>query len=94
MCASSFQLFAVLTLVQIQDEWVVRVLINSNQIEKTVLATTRTEAEDILRSHSRHHVWTANGLRVQRFPYVVSARSSILVNMFDRDGGGSTTSLG
>lgn len=71
-------LLTVLRVLEIQDEWVVRILINSNQVEKTVLANTRLEAEDILRSHPRYNVWTANGLRVQRF----------------QDGGGSTTSLG
>jgi structural maintenance of chromosomes protein 6 len=63
---------------QIDNEWAKRLLINSNKIERLLLADNRGHAERLLNDYARFTIWTADGLRVQRYS----------------DGGGQTAPLG
>ncbi len=63
---------------QIDNEWVKRLLINQSKIERLLLADNRGHAEQLLSDYARFTIWTADGLRVQRFS----------------DGGGQTAPLG
>ena len=58
---------------QINDEWVKRILINQANIERTFLAENRKLADETLMRQPRGGVaWSADNMRVQRFPYVRS----------------------
>jgi hypothetical protein len=61
--------YSLLSWKQISHEWVTRLLINNNRIERLVLAEDRQAAERILRDHPKYMVWTCDLLRVQRFRY-------------------------
>lgn len=72
------QLRTVLRVLDVSDEWVIRILINNVHIERLVLTDTRAEAERILDQHPKFIIWTADCARVQRYG----------------DGGGTTSSIG
>jgi len=63
---------------QVDNEWVKRLLINHSKVERLLLADNREHAERLLNDYARFTIWTADGLRVQRFG----------------DGGGQTAPLG
>jgi hypothetical protein len=52
---------------QVDNEWVKRLLINHSQIERLLLADIREHAERLLNDYACFTIWTADGLRVQRF---------------------------
>ncbi|KAG8840124.1 Structural maintenance of chromosomes protein 6, partial [Serendipita sp. 405] len=60
-------LLTVLRVLEITDEWVVRLLINNSHIERLLLAENRDHAETILRDFPQYIAWTADAVRVQRF---------------------------
>ncbi|KAF8551706.1 P-loop containing nucleoside triphosphate hydrolase protein [Imleria badia] len=60
---------SVLRALDVSDPYVLRVLINSANIERTVLATDRKVGDDVLKSLSGGGVaWTADHMRVTRYP--------------------------
>lgn len=62
---------AITPAVQVSDPYVLRVLINAANIERTTLAADRKLGDDILKSLGGGGVaWTADHMRVTRYPYV------------------------
>ncbi|KAG8214643.1 P-loop containing nucleoside triphosphate hydrolase protein [Butyriboletus roseoflavus] len=62
-------ILTVLRALDVSDPYVLRVLINSANIERTVLAADRKVGDDILKSLGRGGVaWTADHMRVTRYP--------------------------
>lgn len=58
---------------QVSEPYVLRVLINSANIERTVLAADRKVGDDTLKSLVGGGVaWTADHMRVTRYAYVLS----------------------
>lgn len=54
---------------KISDPWVLRILINQAHIERTYLAETRAEADNILKNvRGGGLAWTADNMRVMIFP--------------------------
>ncbi|KZP04196.1 hypothetical protein FIBSPDRAFT_807094 [Athelia psychrophila] len=62
-------ILTVLRALDISHAYVLRLLINQFQIERTILAATRGDADHLLQGFSSGGVaWSADGMRVQRFP--------------------------
>jgi len=60
---------------------VLRVLINQAHIERTFLAPKRIDADNLLRSvRGGGMAWSADFMRVQKFPYVVALLYILFVN--------------
>jgi hypothetical protein len=56
---------------QVSEEFVLRILINQAKIERTLLAPTRSAADELLRGiHAGGQCLTADLWRVQRFGFV------------------------
>ncbi|OCH91917.1 P-loop containing nucleoside triphosphate hydrolase protein [Obba rivulosa] len=58
----------VLRALDISNEYILRILINSAQIERVFLAPTRADADRVLQSVGGGMAWAADSYRVQRFP--------------------------
>ncbi|KIK94054.1 hypothetical protein PAXRUDRAFT_478960 [Paxillus rubicundulus Ve08.2h10] len=81
---------------QVSDPYVLRVLINSANIERTVLASDRKVGDDILKNLGGGGVaWSADHMRVTRYAYVLAwFRCSLtLFMMYSSEGGGSSINL-
>ncbi|RDB15207.1 Structural maintenance of chromosomes protein 6 [Hypsizygus marmoreus] len=75
----------VLRALEISDPYVLRIMINQARIERQVLALTRKEGENILRSMRGGSAWTKDQFRVQVFPE--GGSSSTPLNFRSGDGG-------
>lgn len=61
---------------QINDPWVLRILINQAHIERQILADKRWEAEKTLKAlRGGGNAWSLDGFGVRVFPYVCSSCS-------------------
>jgi structural maintenance of chromosomes protein 6 len=80
---------------------VLRVLINQAHIERTLLAHKRADADAILKSvRGGGMAWTADFMRVQKFPCVAGIHLLSLLSLLAKpyfggcsEGGGSSTKL-
>jgi structural maintenance of chromosomes protein 6 len=65
------ELPTVLRQLEVSDPYVLRILINAAQIERTFVARRRTEADNLLaRVQGGGQAWSADGFRVIKYPCV------------------------